>query len=262
MMNKPWIGNKPIPIDKKFLKHKIITKLKVEESVPSGSGIEENPFSESEVEESQPSGIEVGNSRTTSIVTSPVVLAERTIQIIVEANISLDPMAIEINNVLKRVFLTHCKLVPIAFTSVPSTNYRRVIKAKLFVEGYIQKNIEYVADQCNGAVYNRIINIPFSEAFDLSSSDFITQPLLVVSSNTTSHFINSKGGDLAGVDKTFLGNSVFYNTQPYCELVRANFDEFDFLPCPPNWNESFSALHRIIVLELTLNILQIQQVQV
>ena len=52
MMNKPWIGNKPIgnkPIDKIFSKHKISTELKVEKNAPSWIGIEENSFSESGV---------------------------------------------------------------------------------------------------------------------------------------------------------------------------------------------------------------------
>ncbi|WP_442712682.1 CsxC family protein [Bacillus pseudomycoides] len=255
-MNKPWIANKPWignkPIDKIFSKHKISTELKVEKNAPSWIGIEEDPFSESEVAES---------SATTSIVRIPVVLAERTIQVVVEANISLDPLAIEIKRVLKNVFLTHCKLVPVAFTSVLGTNYRRVTRAKLFVEGYIRNSIEYVADQCNGLLYSRIVNISFSRFLDLTAGDFIIQPLLVAFLDTTSHLINPKGGYLPQLDTNSFGNPVFYNKQPYCELVRANFYEFDFSPCLTNLNESCSKLCKI-VLDLTLNILQVQQVQV
>ncbi|WP_314108866.1 CsxC family protein [Bacillus pseudomycoides] len=254
MMNKPWIANKPWignkPIDKIFSKHKISTELKGGKNALSWIGIEENSFSESEVEESSP---------TTSIVKIPVVLAERTIQVVVEANISLDPLAIEIKRVLKNVVLTHCKLVPVAFTSVPGTNYRRVTRAKLFVEGYIRNNIEYVADQCNGLLYSRIVNISFSRFLDLTAGDFIIQPLLVAFLDTTSYLINPKGGYLPQLDTNSFGN---YNKQPYCELVRANFYEFDFSPCLTNLNESCSKLRKTIVLDLTLNILQVQQVQV
>ncbi|WP_438285224.1 DUF7852 domain-containing protein, partial [Bacillus toyonensis] len=49
------------------------------------------------------------------IVKIPVVLAERTIQIVVESDISLDPPAVEIKRILKNAFLTQCKLVPVAF---------------------------------------------------------------------------------------------------------------------------------------------------
>ncbi len=74
-----------------------------------------------------------------ALVKVPVVLAERTIQIVVESNVPLDPPAVEIKRVLKNVFLTQCKLVPVAFAPVAGTNYRRVTRAKLFVEGYIRK---------------------------------------------------------------------------------------------------------------------------
>ncbi|MBJ8031361.1 Uracil permease [Bacillus cereus group sp. N21] len=225
----------------------------MEKNASQWIGIEENSFSESGVEKSSP---------TTSIVKIPVVLAERTIQVVVEANISLDPLAIEIKRVLKNVFLTHCKLVPVAFTSVPGTNYRRVTRAKLFVEGYIRNNIEYVADQYNGLLYSRIVNISFSRFLDLTAGDFITQPLLVAFLDTTSHLINPKGVYLPRLDTNSFGNLVFYNKQPYCELVRANFYEFDFSPCLTNLNKSCSELRKTIVLDLTLNILQVQQVQV
>lgn len=108
----------------------------------------------------------------TPIVKIPVVLAERTIQIVVESDISLDPPATEIKRVLKNVFLTQCKLVPVAFTPVPGTNYRRVTRAKLFVQGYIRKNIEYANDECNGVLYDRIANVPFSGFADLTADWF------------------------------------------------------------------------------------------
>ncbi|RAN86402.1 hypothetical protein B5P41_29450, partial [Bacillus sp. SRB_28] len=74
------------------------------------------------------------------IVQIPVVLAERTIQIVVESNISLNPPAIEIKHILtNNVFLTEGKLIPLAFTPIPGTNYRLVTKAKLFLQVYIRK---------------------------------------------------------------------------------------------------------------------------
>ncbi|MDM5188952.1 hypothetical protein QUF99_16995 [Bacillus sp. DX4.1] len=197
-----------------------------------------------------------------ALIKIPVVLAERTIQIVVESNISLEPAAVEIKRVLKNVFLTQCKLVPVAFTPVAGTNFRRVTRAKLFVEGFIRKNIEYAADECNGALQDRIANVPFNGFADLTAGDFLTEPLFAASSDTTSHFINPKNGDLPRLDKYFFENTVFYNEQPYCELISANFFELDFSPCPTALNEPFDTLREKIVLDLTLKVLQIQQVEV
>ncbi|MEC0037936.1 hypothetical protein FOC93_02825 (plasmid) [Bacillus cereus] len=196
------------------------------------------------------------------IVKIPVVLAERTIQIVVESDVTLAPGATEIKRVLKNVFLTQCKLVPVAFTPVPGTVYRRVTRAKLFVQGYIRKNIEYAGDGCNSVLFDRIANVPFSGFADLTEGDFLTLPLIASSSDTTSHFINPNNGDLPRLDKYFFENAVVYNEQPYCELVSANFFELDFFPCPTELDETFDTLREKIVLDLTLKVLQVQQVQI
>ncbi|MCZ6944275.1 hypothetical protein EJ131_28110 [Bacillus mycoides] len=196
------------------------------------------------------------------IVKIPVVLAERTIQIVVEADVPLDPPATEIKRVLKNVFLTQGKLVPVAFTPVVGTPYNRVTRGKLFVQGYIRKNIEYANDECNGVLYDRIANVPFSGFADLTEADFLSLALIAASSDTTSHFINPNNGDLPRLDKYFFQNSVFYNEQPYVELVSAQFFELDFSPCPTELNEPFGTLREKIVLDLTLKVLQVQQVQV
>ncbi|PEJ42743.1 CsxC family protein [Bacillus wiedmannii] len=196
------------------------------------------------------------------IVKIPVVLAERTIQIVVESDVPLAPAASEIKRVLKNVFLTQCKLVPVAFTPVPGTNYRRVTRAKLFVQGYIRKNIEYAGSGCNSVLFDRIANVPFSGFADLTETDFLSLAIVASSSDTTSHFINPKNGDLPRLDKYFFENTVFYNEQPYCELVSAQFFELDFSPCPTELNESFETLREKIVLDLTVKVLQVQQVRV
>ncbi|PFQ44353.1 hypothetical protein COK05_16810 [Bacillus cereus] len=196
-----------------------------------------------------------------ALIKVPVVLAERTVQIVVEANIPLDPPAVEIKRVLKNVFLTQCKLVPVAFTPIRGTNYRRVTRAKLFVEGYIRKNIEYAATGCNAPLFDRVANVNFTGFADLTEDDFFTSPLIASSSDAASHFINPKNGDLPRLDKNFFENTVYYNEQPYCELISANFFELDFSPCPTPLNDAFDTLREKIVLDLTLKVLQVQQVQ-
>ncbi|MBJ8102173.1 MULTISPECIES: CsxC family protein [Bacillus cereus group] len=197
------------------------------------------------------------------LVQMPVILAERTIQIVVESNISLDPPAIEIKRILKNnVFLTQCELLPLAFIPIPGTDYKLVKKAKLFLQGYIRKNIEYVNDEYNGIIYNSIVNVPFSGSTDLIEDDFLSLALIASSSNTTFHFINPKNGDLPHLEKCSFGDIVYYNKQPYCELVSTQIVGLDFSPCLTNLNEPFNTFREIIVLNLTLKILQIQQVQI
>ncbi|AWC29309.1 CsxC family protein [Bacillus cytotoxicus] len=198
----------------------------------------------------------------TPIVKVPVVLAERTLQIVVEANVPLEPAASEIKRVLKNAFLTQCKLVPVAFTPIPGTNFRQVTRAKLFVEGYIRKNIEYASGDCNAALLDRIAHIPFAGFADLTEADFLTRPIIASSSEATSRFINPHNGDLSRLDKYYFENTVFYNEQPYCELISAAFFELDYSPRPTNLNEVFTELREKIVLDLTVKVLQTQQVQV
>lgn len=83
----------------------------------------------------------------------PVVLSECKIQIDVEADIRLENRAYDIKTIDKRVCLTQCHLVP-------HTN-------KVFLRGYIQKNIQYSTVECvsedsiSGNVQHTTVNVPF-----------------------------------------------------------------------------------------------------
>lgn len=200
--------------------------------------------------------------RPSARVKVPVVLAERVVQIVVEANIELEDGAVEIKRVLKDVFLTQCKLVPVAFEDFNETGFREVTRAKLFVEGFIRKNIEYATDDCNGEIRFTTANVNFHGFVDLTEDDFLTLPLFAAGSANRSQFINPKNGDLPRLDKFFFENTTFYNEQPYCELIRADFFELDFSPCPTPLNEEFFEIREKIVLDLTLKVLQVQQVDV
>ncbi|RLQ93832.1 CsxC family protein [Falsibacillus albus] len=193
---------------------------------------------------------------------TPVVVAERTIQVVTEADVTLNPPATEIKRVLKDVFLTQCKLVPVAFAPIQGSNFRRVTKAKLFVEGYIRKNIEYASSECNGIVYDRIATFPFSGFAELTDDDFITYPLWSSSFEDRARFINPNNGDLPRLDKYYFENTNYYNEQPYCELVKSDFYEIDFSPMMTPINESFDTLREKIVLDLGIKVLQVQQIRV
>ncbi|BAK14966.1 hypothetical protein SSIL_0543 [Solibacillus silvestris StLB046] len=192
----------------------------------------------------------------------PVVLAERTLQIVVESDISLYPPATEIKRVKKHVFLDQVKLVPVAFARIGTTDYFTVTRAKLFVGGHIRKNIEYASVDYNAPLQDRIANVRFSGFAELTAADFINPPIFGISENAEANFLNEKTQMDARLDKYFFQNLVKYNEQPYGELIAANFFELDFSPNSTYHDGSFHTLREKIVLDLTLKVLQIQQVRI
>ena len=83
----------------------------------------------------------------------PKVLSEFIIQIDSESRIRLNEPAYEIKRIEKQVFLTQCRYIP------PTD--------KVFIEGYIRKNIEYAARTCTkgrsiaGTIKDTTVQIPF-----------------------------------------------------------------------------------------------------
>lgn len=208
----------------------------------------------------------VGSPLPTPFFKIPVVLAERTLQIVVESDISLYPPATEIKRVKKHVFLDQVKLVPVAFTRIPGTDYFTVTRAKLFVSGHIRKNIEYASADHNAPLQDRIAKVGFSGFAELlgvgGTGDFFNAPILGISENAEANFLNEKTQMDARLDKYFFQNLVKYNEQPYGELVAANFFELDFSPHSTYHDGSFHTLREKIVLDLTLKVLQVQQVTI
>ncbi|MFB7159253.1 MULTISPECIES: CsxC family protein [unclassified Lysinibacillus] len=193
----------------------------------------------------------------------PVVLAEPTLQIAVEADITLSPAATEIKRVKKNVFLNQVKLVPVAFARIAGTDFFRVTRAKLFVAGHIRKNIEYASAACNGALQDRIADVDFSGFTDLTFPQTTggPTPILGISEFAEANFLNETTQMDARLDKAFFQNLVKYNEQPFGELVAANFFELDFSPVMADPEGTFDTLREKIVLELTVKVLQVQQVR-
>ncbi|MFJ7979289.1 CsxC family protein [Lysinibacillus xylanilyticus] len=192
----------------------------------------------------------------------PVVVAEPTLQIVVESDITLAPAATEIKRVKKNVFLNQVKLVPVSFARIANTDFFRVTRAKLFVAGHIRKNIEYASSACNAALQDRIADIPFSGFTDLTfpQTPGGPTPILGISEFAEANFLNEKTQMDARLDKAFFQNLVKYNEQPFGELVAANFFELDFSPMMVAPEAAFRTLREKIVLELTVKVVQVQQV--
>ncbi|MEH7513814.1 Uracil permease [Gottfriedia acidiceleris] len=189
----------------------------------------------------------------------PVVLAEPTLQIVLEADIKLHPAATEIKRVKKNVFLNQVKLVPVKFTRIGNTDFFNVTRAKLFVAGHIRKNIEYASHECKGTLHDRIVDVQFTGFADLET--FLVSPIIGISESAEANFLNDKTMLDARLDKAFFQNLVKYNEQPFGELVAANFFELDFSPTMTSPEGCFSNLREKIVLDLTVKVLQVQQIK-
>lgn len=190
----------------------------------------------------------------------PVVLTEQTLQIVVEANIPLVIPATEIKRVKKNVFLEQVKLVPVRFTRIEGTDFFRVTRAKLFVSGHIRKNIEYASAACNGALQDVIADVPFSGFADITT--FLNAPIIGISESAEVNFLNDCDNLSARLDKSFFQNLVKYNEQPFGELIAANFFELDFSPTLTTPEGTFSTIREKVVMDLTLKVLQVQQLQI
>lgn len=192
----------------------------------------------------------------------PVVLAERTLQIVIEADIPLNPAATEIKRVHKNVFLNQVKLVPVTFTPIPGTSFFHVTRAKLFVAGFIRKNIEFASIQCNGLIQDRIAEVPFTGFVEITANEFLNFPIFAASADARAQFLDEKNGLVPRLDKFFFQNAVNFNEQPFGELIRAEFFELDFSPVKVGTQRAFSKLREKLVMDLTIKVLQVQQVQV
>ncbi|MDQ0216948.1 Uracil permease [Peribacillus cavernae] len=202
-----------------------------------------------------------------AIVKVPVVLAERSIQVVVEADIPLHPPATEIKRVTKNVFLEQVKLVPVRFAAIPGTaDFFRVTRAKLFVSGFIRKNIEYSSKEYNGVLQDKIAEVPFSGFAELDgvvpTGDFMVFPVIGISETSKAQFLNEKNDIVPRLDKYFFQNLVKYNEQPYGELVAANFFELDFSPKMVTPGGEFGLLREKIVMDLVVKVLQVQQLTI
>ena len=137
-----------------------------------------------------------------------------------------------------------------------------VRQAKLFMTGHIRKNIEY-ATACNSALQDTIVDINFSGVTPyLTSSTLISSPILGINESAESSFLSDTNPLNAGLDKFFFQNLAKFNEQPFGELVAANFFELDFATAAPNAEGIFNTVTEKLVLELTVKVLQLQQLQI
>jgi hypothetical protein len=209
------------------------------------------------------------------VVKVPVVIAETNITIPVEATIKLDHPAIEIKRIRKNVYLNQSRVIPFSQDGLFGTGI-------LFIAGFIRKNIEYATKTCNrhgspnicGDIRHCIVEVPFNFTTRIT---FLRPPIFIT--NTPSlevEFFSDKNKSCDACADPVIGrnvcdqglfNSEFFNEKPFTELVRADIAEVDihtdpYKDCEIPTEQLFTKLTEKVVVNLTLKVLQNQQVRV
>ncbi|MDS0525632.1 hypothetical protein NNC19_08080 [Clostridium sp. SHJSY1] len=184
----------------------------------------------------------------------PKVLAEFVIQIDSESVIELNEPAYEIKRIEKQVFLTQCRYI--AATD------------KVFIEGYVRKNIEYATKTCTtctgigGDIKDTTVHIPFKA---YTKVNFKHQPQIQPNlPPMVARYFDEKrmGKNIREADRSDVE---IFNEPVYCELEwSAVFDaDIDHPGCPikgfPN-EEEFHEFTDKAVVYLCIKLLQKQQV--
>ena len=200
----------------------------------------------------------------------PVVLAEVKVQIDMEAIISFPERVLEIKDVKKRLKLVQCRLL------LPTN--------KLFLKGYVRKNVQYATPTSSTAtavassLHSLTIDVPFQCVTPL---DYLTPPVLPVQNRRDefefftatplpSGFPSKESllsGDLSQFDQI---SEEFFNELPYCELISAQYTEFDEalnrdrteVAGAPFEEGTFAVMEEKMVVDLTLKVLQNQQLRI
>jgi hypothetical protein len=206
----------------------------------------------------------------------PVILAETNITIPVEATITLDREIMEIKRIKKNVFLTQSRLMP--FSPSPAD----INTGTLFISGFIRKNIEYATKGCTikrntnvcGDIRHCTVDVPFNFTTIVT---LIRQP--VFTQNTTQMEMEFFTDTLQGCDlcadpvigrnpcDQSLSFTEHFNEKPFVELVSAYVTEVD-IQKNPTFNsknpveQTFCGITEKAIINLTLKVLQKQQVQV
>ncbi|HEY8804476.1 MAG TPA: hypothetical protein VIM42_05075 [Clostridium sp.] len=205
----------------------------------------------------------------------PVVLAETNITIPVEATITLDQNVMEIKRIKKNVFLTQSRLIPFSQDSHNCTGI-------LFIAGFVRKNIEYATQTCPagtsanvcGDIRHCTVQVPFNFTTRVA---FLRPP--VFNENTIPSELEFFTDKLEGCDDCadlVLGRNPcdqnfffteYFNEKPYVELVKADITEIDIhtnpsSSCKNPTEQTFTQLTEKVVINLTLKVLQNQQVKI
>jgi hypothetical protein len=232
-----------------------------------------------------------------TFVKLPVVLAELAVQIPMHARIDfpVDPLTgnqervLEVKTIGKKTFVTQCKLL-----NRQPREGQRDFRPKVYLAGFVRKNIQYASFipgsvDADGEVLTTIKSLTVDVQWDCVTEvdEFLSNPVgpfydqradwgyLV---NRTLPNGNPAKDRLHGTDLSQFhqDSTQFFNEMPFCELVQADIIEIDEALTPltgvtvPGAGDqnllvgerTFTALSEKMVLELTVKLLQLQQVRI
>ena len=202
----------------------------------------------------------------------PVVLAELTVQVNLDACIKFPEPVLEIKDVKKHVKLVQCRLL------LPTN--------KLFVKGFVRKNIQYaspnleVTDQksvCSN-LHSLTVDVPFHCVTEIKH--YSTKPTMPeINKRQEFDFLRSmplpngfpekdeyQSNDLSQFHQE---STQYYNELPYCQLISSNIIEWDeaidrckIQGGAPIGEGYFNKVEEKMVLDITLKVLQNQQIRV
>lgn len=209
------------------------------------------------------------------IIKVPVVLAEFTVPITVEASIKLEDAILEIKRIRKNVFLNQCKLIPNSENDKPNTGI-------VFLDGFIRKNIEYVSKEHNikrrascGKVKHTTVKVPFKCTTRVTFKTppkfktTIPQAEVEILENRIKAYDPCKE-PIIGRDTREKNLKIieFFNEKVFCELISAEIVESDILEnptneeCKPLFDQTFHYITEKVVLFLTIKLLQNQDIEI
>lgn len=205
----------------------------------------------------------------------PVVLGQTDVQIDLETDVKLKDDFYEIKRIKKDVFLTQCRLMPTAGMRDKRGN---LISGKLFLQGYIKKNIEYATAKCSdeddvvsGNIKHTTVKVPFK---CITEVIYDRQPIIKYRSNAKEiEYFDDNVSYNNKCQRKIKGKSnceqdfeeiVYYTEKPYCELEEARIFEADLHkePLQVEGITTFNKVTEKLVLFLRIKVLQVQQVNI
>jgi hypothetical protein len=125
---------------------------------------------------------------------------------------------------------------------------------KLFVEGFVHKNIQYVED-CNGCVKDFSVDVPFRCFTQVALIEPPVFPFGEFSNKNNIIERRELAHDGMGADRCVMGSLTFESfTEPIqCKLLFAAVNQWDFLQNFDNWgrfNEVEEKMEVILIIKL------------
>lgn len=211
------------------------------------------PAPASDTVKSDSFGCEVEGFSPIDNVEETIVLQDVLIQTLVEADIKLPSYASDIKHIKKNVYLTQCKAIPVVGNE---------FFVKLFVEGYVHKNIQYSEDG-NGCIKDYSVNIPFKCYHQVELASPVVFPFgteFSVKQNVLERRELAKDG--MGADRCNFGSFTFeINNEPIkCKLLASAVNQWDMTHNFDNWGRFNKITEKMEVL-LALKLTQLQQTE-